>query len=308
MPRPRTWPRALATVEEAIPADRVERVLAGMGKQGPASHALVERGFAPPELPTGFTLALLQGQPRHPGAAPGEGAVAGGVWVREQWTLHAPVPLGIRLTLSGESLRSYVRRGREYTVTRSETRDASGRLLVSNLTTGLQRYRADPDREDAEEGLAESALPVPEPDPAAAASNPSQDALRALRPGDRVQGEPVDMSLERLQRRDGPVPSNPIHSDPEAARRAGLDVPIAGGAHVVSFLQEILLQAWGIEALFHGAHFDARWVSPVRAGALIVPRARVADVEPGRVELAFEVRCAEETACLGRVVIPVPAA
>ena len=61
MSHPRGWPGELAAVEEAIPADRVERVLAGMGKQGRASRALIERGFAPPELPTGFTLALLQG-------------------------------------------------------------------------------------------------------------------------------------------------------------------------------------------------------------------------------------------------------
>jgi acyl dehydratase len=303
MSRTRSYPRELALVEGPIPPDRVERVLAGMGKEGVASQQLVQLGFAPPELPTGLTLALLSGQ--LPERAPGQpGAVAGGVWVREQWTVHAPVPLGTSLSISGSSLRRFVKRGREYSVTSSETRDASGRLLVANLTTGLLRYRADPDRSDEEEGVQDSELPTPSPDAAGAGSNPSLEALRALRVGDTLQGQAIDMSLARLQARDGPEPANPIHSDPEAARRAGLDVPIAGGAHVVAFLQEALLQAWGVEALYHGALLDARWISPVRAGSQIVPRAQVVTAEPGRVELDFEVRCADTAACVGHIAIP----
>ncbi len=303
MSRPRSWPRELAAVEEAIPADRVERVLAGMGKEGIAAQQLVRSGLAPPELPTGLTLALLSGQLRE--RAPDQpGAVAGGVWVREQWTIHAPVPLGASLSISGASLRRFVRRGREYSVTSSETRDASGQLLVSNLTTGLQRYRADPDRSDEAEGVPDAELPTPEPDASSARSNPSLGTLRALRVGDTLQGPVIDMSLARLQDRDGPEPANPIHSDPEAARRAGLDVPIAGGAHVVAFLQEALLQVWGVEALYHGAHLDARWISPVRAGSQILPRARVVAAETGQVELDFEVRCGDAAACIGHVAIP----
>lgn len=303
------YPRSLVPVEGPIPRDRVERVLHGMGKEGVASRALVERGLAPPELATGLTLALLQGQPRRPasGGAPRPSAVAGGVWVREQLVVHAPLPLDETLVITGAALRRFARKGRRYATTASETRDARGRLLASNCTTGLELYRADPDLADFAEGVPEAELPEPRPDRDAAAANPCAERIRAVSPGDVLAGEPVEISLRRLKDRDGPEPSNPIHSDPEAARRAGLDVPIAGGAHVLAFLQEVLLAAWGEEALYHGAHVDVRWVSPVRAGTWIRPRAEVIGVDADGVELALEVRCEDVTAMTGRARVPLPA-
>ena len=237
---PAAYPRKLANVEGPIPRDRVERVLAGLGKEAVASRRLVESRFAPPELITGLTLALLAEQRRQPGPG-GERrptAVAGGVWVREQFTVHAPVPLDEELVISGASLRRFVRKGRCYTVTSSQTRDGSGRRIASNCTTGLERYRPDPDRPDSEEGIPEEAVSITGPDPAAAAENPCVHLLRSLRMGDVISGPAVDISMQRLRDRDGPEPANPIHSDPEAARRAGLEVPIAGGGHVLSFLQD----------------------------------------------------------------------
>jgi len=304
------WPRTLSPVEGPAPRDRVERMLSGMGKEGAAARALVERGLAPPELPTGLTLALLQGQPRRAAAdgAPRPSAVAGGVWVREQLTVHAPVPLDETLVTSGAALRRFARGGRVYAVSASQTRDARGRLLASNCTTGLERYRRDPGLADFVEGAPESEVPVAGPDRAAAAESPCLDVIRALRTGDVLVGAPIEITLERLRDRDGPEPANPIHSDPAAARAAGLDVPIAGGAHVLAFLQEVLLQEWGDEALYHGAQLDVRWVAPVRAGARIMPRAQVTRTSAKEVELALEVLCEGTAALVGRARLPLPGA
>jgi len=302
------YPRPLVEFCGPMPGDRVERVIEGMGKEGVAARSLVERGLAPPELATGLTLALLSVQPRQPSAdgAPRASAVSGGVWVREQLTVHAPVPIDAPLVISGAALARFARKGRRYAVSSSETRDARGRLLAENRTTGLELYRADPDLADFYEGVPESELPAPGPDSASAAANPCVDRIRTARGGDVLTGAPVEMSLRRLQDRDGPVPANPIHSDPEAARRAGLDVPIAGGAHVLAFVQEVLLQAWGDEALYHGAHLDVRWKAPVRAGMTMEPRAEVIAVSSEAIELALEARCGDLTAMTARVVIPLP--
>jgi hypothetical protein len=279
-----------------------------MGAEGVAARALVERGLAPPELLTGLTLALIHEQPRRAAAdgARRPSAVAGGVWVREELTVHAPPPLDEPLVISGAALRRFARGGRIYAVSASQTRDARGRLLASNCTTGLERYRRDPGLADFAEGVPEAEVPVAGPDRAAAAANPCLDALRALQAGDVLAGAPVEITLERLRDRDGPTPENPIHSDAAAARAAGLDVPIAGGAHVLAFLQEVLLQAWGDEALYHGAELDVRWVAPVRAGTKILPRAEVTRASPEGVELALEVRCDGARALEGRARVPLP--
>ena len=90
----------------------------------------------------------------------------------------------------------------------------------------------------------------------------------------------------------------------DALRRAGLDVPIAGGAHVLAFAQELVLQAWGIEALYHGAHVDVRFKAPVRAGARLVPRIEVTAVEGHLLTLGFELRSDDVRAAEGQIAIP----
>ena len=113
--------------------------------------------------------------------------------------------------------------------------------------------------------------------------------LSTLEPGPVVDGPPVELSWPLMLVRDGPRPTNPIHSDPEAARRAGLAAPIAGGSHVAAFVLERLMAEWGTQALLHGAHLDLRWFAPTFAGDVIVPRASVTERVGGIVRVAIEV-------------------
>ena len=85
----------------------------------------------------------------------------------------------------------------------------------------------------------------------------------------------VEVTLAMMQRRDGRRPLNPIHSDPERARKAGLSAPIAGGSHIAAFAFEVLMREWGPEILLHGANLDVRWTSPTYAGEIIEPRLTV---------------------------------
>lgn len=153
--------------------------------------------------------------------------------------------------------------------------------MATNLTTGLLSYRPDPTLEDAVEGIPADETPAPGPDRGAAEANPHLDRLRAVTVGDRLGGQPVTISLAMMAARDTDRPDNPIHSDPEEARRAGLARPIAGGSHVASFVIEALLARWGAGALSHGASFDLRWKAPTEAGAVVVPAATVSSVADG---------------------------
>jgi acyl dehydratase len=302
----RSYRYVLAPVRGPFPLATAERTARSLGAQAKAGLALLAEGIVPPDPLTGMTLHLLASQPqpeRLPGTA-GRQPIAGGVWVREQVTFHRPVRVGEELVTTGAIARRFARGGRLYSVTTSTTRNACDELVVSSCTTGLVRYRRDPDLADGEAGLAEGDVARPAMDPETAATNPAQAALRALRVGARLVGPTSRVTLECMRARDGERPRNPIHTDPEAARRAGLDVPIAGGNHVLAYLQEMLMQAWHPEALLHGAHFDVRWVSPVRAGTSVEPRAEVCAAEPDRVELAIEVACEGKQAMVGRLAIP----
>jgi acyl dehydratase len=224
--------------------------------------------------------------------------------VREQFTVHRPVFLDQEVVVTGAVERRYARKGRLYSTTRAETRDTRGRLLVSNCTTGLVRYRRDPDLADYEEGRAEADVPQPRPDADVAGENPALATLRGLAAGATLTGPTTLVPLELMRTRDGERSRNPIHTDPEAARRAGLEAPIAGGSHVLSFVEEVLMDAWGPEALLHGACNDVRFVGQVRAGSQVTPRARIEVVTRERVEVALEVECEGRTAVTGTLLIP----
>jgi len=165
-----TWPQPLEPVSGPFTEDRIEGAAEGLGEHGPATRSLVEHGFVPPDLICGLTLLLLARQPRRPrpaGRGHGPGAserqgsgVAGGVWVRERYTIHQPLLRDEPFLVTGESTGRHVRKGRRYGTTASRTVDAEGRRVAHNLTTGLLSYRPDPDLADEVEGVVLDGGPV----------------------------------------------------------------------------------------------------------------------------------------------------
>ena len=301
-------PRALQVVRQPLPLALSEGAVLGLGDAAVAAREALARGLVPPDVLVGASLFLLASQPRPPrrDGSPAKGAVAGGVWVREQVTFHHPVSTTQELVFSGESAQRFVKRGRQYGVTVAETRDAGGTLLVSNRTTGLLRYRKDESLADVRHGRRDDELPPCGPDPDAARRNPALGGLLALRVGDRFAGDRAVISLAMMRARDGKRDQNPIHTDPEVARREGLAAPIAGGSHVLSFLLEALMRALGVEALLHGAHLDVSWKGQTYAGTAIEPSAEVVRVDAGGVQLALEVRGEERVAMVGTLDVPLP--
>jgi acyl dehydratase len=312
------WPQELASVQGPFSEARITGAAAGMGEHGPATRSLVEAGLVPPDLITGMTLFLLARQPRPEPVEPepttdGDGSnpkkaspIAGGVWVREQFTIHRPLAASDPFQVVGESTGRYVKKGRQYGTTASRSQDSTGRLVATNLTTGLLSYRAEEGRADQVEGLPLDQTPAPEPDLEAAARNPHLDRIGSAAVGQRFGGRSMTLSLAMMAARDTAQPDNPIHSDPEAARRAGLARPIAGGSHVLAFAIEPLLAAWGPGALSHGTKFDVRWKAPTEADAVIVPEATVSSVADDQVTVDLQVTLdGGPVAMVGTVTVPV---
>ena len=150
---------------------------------------------------------------------------------------------------------------------------------------------------------------MPEPDRDAAAANPHLVALRSAAAGTVLGGDRVVVSLAMMAARDTSSPDNPIHSDLDAARAAGLERPIAGGSHVLAFALEPVLAEFGPEVLFHGAHLDTRWKAPTKSDATIVPTATITRSDDEAVHLDLAVSLPDEgatTAMVGTITIPLP--
>ncbi len=307
-----SWPQPLATVHGPFSEERLDGAVDGMGAHGRATAALAAAGFVQPDLITGMTLFLLARQPRSAPKDPSRPAkaspIAGGVWVREQFTIHRPLPRAERFEVTGSSTGRYVRKGRRYGTNECRAVDEAGNLVSTNLTTGLLSYRAESGRADEVEGLPLEQTPAPEPDWNAAASNPHVEAIRSAAAGTKLGGQEMTITLAMMAARDTSKPDNPIHSDPEQAKQAGLQKPIAGGSHVLAFAIEPLLDTWGVGSLSHGAKFDVRWRAPTEADAVIVPTATIAEVLPDRVvvDVAVDLVASGAQAMVGSVIVPLP--
>lgn len=303
------WPRPLVSASGPIRAERLDGAAEGMGDWGAETRALAAEGWVPPDMMTGLTLFLLSCQPRDPGkqqAIPGGGGgVAGGVWVRERFTIHRPLRRDEAFTVSGESVGRYAHKGRRYGTTRSETFNAAGDRSATNLTTGLLQYQVQEGLADSAEGASPDAVDPPAPDWQTAAENPCRKHLTSLGEGQTFGGHPVRVSLVLMEARDTKRPENPIHSDPAMAKEAGLARPIAGGSHVLAFALEPIMAAVGRHALLHGAYFDIRWKAPVFADSVIHPHARIATITGDRV--VFDVEAVLDSgavAMTGQIVVP----
>lgn len=308
----RDWPRVLMPATGPFRADSLDGGRLGMGAHGPVTCSLYDEGLVPVDKMANLTLFVLSNQPRDPvdrEAMPGGGGgVAGGIWVRERFTIHRSLGLKEAFTTAGALVGLHVRRGRRYGTNVSETRDAAGRLAATNVSVGLLSYRADDSLDDGAEGQPPDEVATPGPDWTAASANPCTGALRGLRAGDAFGGHDMVVGLDLMRARDTDDPDNPIHSDLEQARRAGLSSPIAGGSHVLAFAVEALLAAVGGHALFHGAAFDVRWKAPVHAEATITPTARVTEAALDRVVVGLEATLADGTTAMdGTVTVPLAA-
>ena len=305
------WPKMLISATGPIRRDKLDGAALGMGEWGAQTRALADEGLVPPDMLTGLTLFLLSSQPRDqnrkqdiPG---GGGGVAGGVWVRERFTIHRPLARDDAFTVSGESVGRHVHKGRRYGTTSSETFNAAGDRVATNLTTGLLQYKVQEGLADTVEGRSADEVAAPEPDKSRAADNSCLARLERLRAGQAFAGAPVRVSLDLMEARDTKKPDNPIHSDPELAKKAGLSRPIAGGSHVLAFALEVVMAEVGRQALMHGANFDIRWKAPVHADSVIHPHARVVEAGEGRV--VFDVDAVLDsgaTAMIGRITVPLP--
>ncbi|MFV0257377.1 MAG: MaoC family dehydratase [Acidimicrobiales bacterium] len=311
------WPQPLDRAVGPMAGDRIDGAAAGLGRFGPTTAALVADGWIPPDLACSMGLFILARQPRpEPPAESADrpaktSAITGSVWVREQCTIHTSFARTEAFTVEGENLNRFARKRRRYASSGARSFGADGRPLTTNLTTGLTSYRPVDGLADHHDGVPFDELAQPAVDFGSAGANPHLARIAETAPGTRFESPPITVTLAMMAARDTAHSDNPIHSDPEQARAAGLDRPIAGGNHVLSFALELLLAAWGPSALSHGALIDTRWKAPVSADDTIVSRAEFRAADRGTVTADLTVTLLDEhgnpgaTAMQSTVTVPV---
>lgn len=75
-----------------------------------------------------------------------------------------------------------------------------------------------------------------------------------------------------------------IHTDPEAASKAGFKAPIAAGEHTIAIAMQLMVDRFG-ERFLRGGAFDVALVKPVLFGDTLVAHARVARVSSDHLDL-----------------------
>jgi len=75
-----------------------------------------------------------------------------------------------------------------------------------------------------------------------------------------------------------------IHTDRDAAAKAGFRAPIAAGEHTIAVAMQLIVDRFG-ERFLRGGGFDVALVKPVLFGDTIVAHARVASIADGHLDL-----------------------
>lgn len=79
-----------------------------------------------------------------------------------------------------------------------------------------------------------------------------------------------------------------IHTDPEAAARAGFAKPIAAGEQTIAVMMQLVVDQFGA-AFFSGGRFEAALIKPVLYGDTLMAAATVDRIAGGFAELSMRV-------------------
>ena len=216
-----------------------------------------------PELVARHRAATDQAAYADDGYAPVSILAADGVNLADQfWDISASVHAGQKteileiprmgdtLTVTGVVAEKFVRKGRRYVVSSTQTCDSSGRALAKGETTGVIVYD---EAADDSSPPAEKLAPPP--------------AIRRLGPLVR------EMTFEKMVLYEPPGEQN-MHTDHAIAREVGLPAAIATGTQFMAYLFDLLHDAYGFEAI-RGTILEAKIRLPVFANERIEATAEV---------------------------------
>lgn len=198
------------------------------------------------------------------------------VHLKEDIWFHAPVPFDETVTLSGRYTDKFVRKGRPSIVLEAESRDAAGKLLVSQRSVEIVETLHPVDESEPQHADLLSGRRVsgewPTGRPKASRAGP-----------DLTAGSPLPVLTKKIHQDQMSmfVGANEnwknLHTDPDVAREAGFDTTIMSGMIQVCWFSEMMVAFFG-PGFLRGGRLGATFLAPVRSGAVIVCRGVVRKV------------------------------
>lgn len=199
-----------------------------------------------------------------------DGNTAQGLHTREDISFHSPVRVGETVTVAGEYVETYTRRGHGYVVMEAHARGDDGRLLVRHRGTEIMHVRA-----------------------ADVVGRASADPPERLVTGEVRDGEPAPVAGLDLPARTPVVPvtkhvtqeqmyvfswggrgfSN-IHTDRAGAARSGMDRTVAQAMQQVGYLAQMLTAFHG-PAFVHDGHLSVTFTAPFHVEETVTARGAV---------------------------------
>jgi acyl dehydratase len=227
----------LGCLEYVLDEERVGRYLAATGADNPRySPQAADRRIAPPAIIVSDTLRLSANRYR----------ITGGIQVGQRLELVNPPRVGKQIIVRGRLPEKFRHKGRPFFVLESTSEDEDGRLLLRSRAVSLLSLER-----ETENGHVEVSGP-------AEGRRFKQPSGQPLPPVVRL----VSQEHMTLFEDEGRVS---IHTDDEFARAHALPATVVAGNHTLSFIVEMLLDAFG-DDLLHDSSLDVRFLAPVFAG------------------------------------------
>lgn len=199
-----------------------------------------------------------------------DGNTAQGLHTHEEMTFHAPARVGEKITLGGQYVQTYTRRGKGYVVMEAEARGDDGRLLVRHRGTEIMHVRA-----------ADVVGRATAPAPARVVTGECRDAEPAtaarLDLPARTPIVPVTTQISQEQMYvfswGGRGFSN-IHTDAAGARKSGMDRTVAQAMQQVGYLSQMLTAFHG-PAWIGDGHLSVKFIRPFYVEDTVTARGAV---------------------------------
>lgn len=199
-----------------------------------------------------------------------DGNTAQGLHTREDVSFHSPIRIGETVTIGGEYVETYVRRGKGYVVMEAQARGEDGRLLVRHRGTEIMHVHA-------ADVVGRATAPAPERLVTGEARDVEPAVAASFDLPGRTPVSPVRKHISQEQMYvfswGGRGFSN-IHTDAAGAQRSGMDRTVAQAMQQVGYLSQMMTAFHGPSFVTDGA-LSVKFVRPFHVDDVVHARGAV---------------------------------